>query len=215
MSMDPVLTGGAKLVDSLQKLWIAALAFLWAMAAAGAAIFGILAAVAWLGGGGASAIFAGYTLAALVWTVVFVIVAIARTIDGRRRPTLHLIGNEIDSYWGRSHGPAGEEGTAINIHLSATNISRGQIRMPVARLLRPRFWHRQEVRAATFDSMSNEYRFDVPPMGPNGVRRIHFLFLLDRPVGTRGRPLKTVVAVSDQRGNWTKYKFKRLRAAPE
>lgn len=209
--IDPVDTP-SKLINSLVGLWERSEAFLWSIAIACGLVLAVLAAGWYLDLAPARETFVSYGLFVLIAFVVATVIACGRSYEGREPATLHLIGDDSQSYWGRSTSVDGKHATVFNFCMRATNISRKPIRIPVARLYRPRVGSKQEVAVATFDPHFNEYSDSASAMGPNGVRQIRFKFIIDKEIGNPGIPMKAVVSISDQRGRWHKYKFAQLRS---
>jgi hypothetical protein len=194
-------------------VWDRSEAIFWSLVVAGVAGYAFLFAGAYLGWGGMREAFASYGLWILICTVVFAIVAGGVTWEKRANPTVRLIGDAAQSRWDRTVGPGGKTGTAFNFHMQATNISRVPIRMPLARLLRPRVG-KPEVPVETRDPLSNQFG-QAPPLEPNDTRDIRFTFSVDEPIGRPGKTITAVVSVSDQLGRWHKFKFKKLRPSTE
>lgn len=195
------------------RLWDRSEAIAWSLVVAGVAGYAFLFAGAYLGWGGVRAAFASYGLWILLSTLVLALVAGARTWEKRANPTIHLIGDADQSHWDRTVEPGGKTVTAFNFHMRATNISPGPIRMPLARLLRPRVG-RPEVRVETRDPLTNQFG-QAPAMEPNDTRDIRFTFRVDKPIGRPGKTITAVVSVSDQLGRSHKFKFKKLRPATD
>jgi hypothetical protein len=207
--VDPLARGTAQLIDAALRLWDRSAAFLWSLAAAGAAVYAILSVGNYFAWDGTPGAFASYGLGVLIWTVVFTAVAIARTVEGRAKRPMYLVGDQVQSSWGPMLLRGGGSGTVFNFRMRVTNLTRGNIRVTVARLLKPHVG-KPEVRVETRDPATNMYG-EAPPMVPNATRDIHFMFVVDRQLGTPGKPMKAIVTLSDQRGRWCKYTFAKLR----
>jgi hypothetical protein len=94
-------------LDGLLQLWERGKALLWALAIICAAVFAILSGGAFLGIDAATAALGAYGLLLVLGAAVFGILAAVKTVESRRRPSVHLIANNRQSRWGQSKQPDG------------------------------------------------------------------------------------------------------------
>jgi hypothetical protein len=212
--VDSINSGNGLIDRNGMHVWDRSEEISWSLVAAGVAGYAFLFTGAYLGwSGGIREVFASYGLWLLICTVALAIIAGGITWEKGTNPTVRLNGDAAHSHWDRKVGSDGKTGTTFIFQMQATNISRVPIRMPLARLLRPRVG-KPEVPVETRDPLSNQ--FGRPPaLEPNDTRDIRFVFNVDAPIGRPGKTITAVVSVSDQLGRWHKFKFKKLRPSTE
>jgi hypothetical protein len=93
--------------DLILRLWERGQNFLWAVATVGAAVFVILSTGWWFGLGNGPDLFKTYGFPALIVAVGGVIFGVWRKLDDRPKPTVYLIADEGQSFWGQSRQPDG------------------------------------------------------------------------------------------------------------
>jgi hypothetical protein len=201
----------SKGLDGLLQLWERGKTLLWPLAAICAVVFAILFGGAFLGIDATAAALGSYGLWLALGAAVFGILAAVKTLESRRRPSVHLIANERQSLWGQSKERDGRRiATQLSFQMQATNLTGSPIKVSDVRLSRP--WTRarvlQHVLATQHsDPAVNTYSSEnqIPP---RGIAQVHCHIILDRPVGRAGQPLTAVIKVSDQFGRWHKVKFR-------
>src|SRR2546425_11371098 len=100
--------------------------------------------------------------------------------------------------------------------MQATNLTDRPIKLSAVRLSRP--WTRTRILEKTLitrdpnpgvNTYSSENR-----IRPRRVSDASCIFILDGPVGRRGKPMTAVIKVSDQFGRWHKLKFRLVDITP-
>ncbi len=199
----------SKALEGLLQLWERGETLLWALAIICAVAFAMFFGGTWLGVGAAASALASYGLWLVLGALVFGILAAVKTIEGRSRPSVHLIANNSRSLWGQSKQPNGRIITHLALHMQATNLTKKYIRLSAARLSRP--WTRARVLQSQLATRNNDLigtYSQENPIGPGATTDALCTFVLDGPVGRKGRPITAVIKVSDQFGRWHRLKFR-------
>jgi hypothetical protein len=127
-----------KFGDLILRLWERGQNFLWAVASAGTAVFLILAGGWWRRLGNGPALFKAYGFLALIVGIVGIIFAIWRHLEERPKPTVFLIADEAQSFWGQSRQKDDRVTTQFCFRMQATNLTDKPIKLSTLRLIQPR-----------------------------------------------------------------------------
>jgi len=141
----------------------------------------------------------GWITALTILFGALTVAKLARTvhdaITGKRR-SVHLIANSRQSSWVQSKQSDGRVTTQLSLEIQVTNLTYRSIRLHEdIRLLRP--W----TRARPLPTVLTPNRID-----PKAVASVRCVILFNRAIGRAGRPLTTVIKISDQFGRWHKLK---------
>jgi len=199
-----------KILETIINLWKRGKALLWALAGICAVIFGVFMATALLGVSDADAKLRSYGLVLIAGAAVFGALALVRTLLDRKRPTLHLIADERQSWWEQYRFPDGRVTTQLCFRLEATNLTNTPIRLSAARLTRPRTWARvikNDVITRSPDYPQDNRYSRENSIFPSGTAKVMSIIIFERGIGGPGDRLKTTLRLSDQFGRWHKLKF--------
>ena len=200
--------------DVILRLWERGQNFFWAVASVGVAAFIILSAGWWFALGSGPDLFKAYGLPALVVAVGAGILGIWRKLEDRPKPTVHLIADQSQSFWGQSRQKDGRVTTQFCFRMQVANLTDEPIKLSTLRLIRPHLKRSDDVLAQhvfTRHPTDNMYSFEFPVL-PKAISRASCDVIINRPIGKPGKTITAVVAVSDQRGQWHKVKFEKLRS---
>jgi hypothetical protein len=205
--MDWLING----LNGLLKLWERGKTLLWALAAICVVVLAILFGGKFLSIAGAQGAFETYELVLVLGAAIFAVLAGVKTIEDRRRPSVHIIANDRQSMWGQSTQTDGRVTTQLSLRMQVTNLRTRAIKLSAVRLVRP--W----TRAPTLENMvitrsplypqENTFSHENP-IAPRTTTEASCVLILGKPVGRPGRNMTAVIKVSDQFGRWHRVKFR-------
>jgi hypothetical protein len=207
---DPVSTFVLSAVDTVSKLWDKSITLFSALAVICILLLGISALGLFFHIGIAAGL-----VSILTWliggTVVFGVLALAKIIERRSVRAFHLIPNEDISFWGKAPGAGEKPATVLDLHFRVTNLTGRPLILSGITLKRPWTFGASIVKTlATYSAISESYdsRYFV---SARGTTTAHSTFIIERDIGTTGKPLKVIVELIDQRGNRIRLKFRKLQ----
>ena len=110
------------------------------------------------------------------------------------------------SFWAQSRQQDGGVHTQYCFHMQATNLTDEPVRLSILRLVRPRI-------KRSHNELARYVRMCEPAIMPRAISEVSCDIIVDRLIGEPGKVITAVVEVSDQRGQWHKVKFAKLRSA--
>jgi hypothetical protein len=110
------------------------------------------------------------------------------------------------SFWPQSRQQDGGVHTQYCFHMQATNLTDEPVRLSILRLVRPRI-------KRSHNELARYVRMCEPAIMPRAISEVSCDIIVDRLIGEPGKVITAVVEVSDQRGQWHKVKFAKLRSA--
>jgi hypothetical protein len=208
---DPISAFALSAVDTLNKLWDRSLTLLSALAVICALLLGISALGVFFHVGIAADL--GSILPWLVGgAVVFGVLSVAKIIERRLVRTLHLIPDDQSSFWNKAPSTGGKSATQLSLHFRATNLTGRPLLLSDITIKRPWTFGAPIVKTlATFSAQMDNYDQEYF-VHARGTTTAHSVLLIERGIGTAGKPLKVIVDLVDQRGNRTRLKYRKLQS---
>jgi hypothetical protein len=203
-----------RLLDQLMELWERGKSLLGALALICAAILLVFAGGSVFEVPGALDGLRSYGLGLFIGAIVFGILAGVKAFEGRKPPSVSLLGIDRECFWVQSKQQSGQVITQFSIHFQATNLTNGPVRLSPPKIVRP--W----TRARIIDNVllirhpnprENGYGHAFPILA-GATTEAACTIILDRPVGRPRKPKTVVLKISDQFKHRHKLKF-RLRWA--
>jgi len=202
-----------QIAELAARSWERGKFFLWGIACAGAAVFILLLSGKRYDIGNAAALYDSYAVLALLLGVVAGVLAMWRTIEGRSPPSVRLIPNNQQSFWGQSRQPSGNVITQYSFRMQVTNLTDHLVKLSALRMIKPRLRRSDEelaLHVLTRHPDNNTYGFEFP-IRPRALSQASCDVIVNRAIGTPGKRITAIVKISDQRGRWHKVKFEKLR----
>jgi hypothetical protein len=153
--------------------------------------------------GDTPALLAAYGTTLVLAFVVLSVLAAFKTYSERPPPTLSLLPQEDQSFWGQSRQTDGRITTQLALRFQATNLTDGAIMLSAIELRRP-FVRRRAI--LTTIMMSPKH-----PIEPHSLTYASATIIINHPVGRVAKAMRTVVAVQDHAGRWHKIIFPHLQ----
>lgn len=197
------------------RLWEHGQAFLWGCAASCALVFALLCGGWYFGFGTVTTVLAQYGLFVLIAGVVFVALAIARTVEARPKRELFFIPNEEQSIWGHARQGTGEVYTNFNFRMAATNTSDGAVHLSKPRVVWPlRACCCEQVTAVLMTQNTTTFHASQEfAIAAHERTQVSGVIALKGNILRPGKRLTFVVSVSDHQGRRRRIKFRHVRAS--
>jgi hypothetical protein len=211
----PMVGGSAEKIGRVVLgLWERGLYFFWAVACASAAMFIVLMAASWFHPGSGPNVFKTYGWLPLIVAIGAAILGVWRKLEERPTPTVFLVGNEDQSFWGQSRQKDGRVITQFCFRMHATNLTSDPVELRGLKLVQPRVKRDyKELASRVMTQHSTQNVYGQYPINPQAFSRVCCDLIVDRPLGKPGKTIRAIVAVSDERGRWHKVKFDKLRSS--
>jgi hypothetical protein len=196
------------------RLWERGLYFFWVVESASAAMFIVLLAAWWFQLRNGLDVFKTYGWLPLTVAIGAAILGIWRKLEERPTPTVFLVGNEDQSFWGQSRQKDGHVITQFCSRMHATNLTSDPVELRGLKLIQPRVKRDyKELASRVITQHSTQNVYGQYPINPQAFSRVCCDLIVDRPLGKPGETIRAIVAVSDERGRWHKVKFDKLRSS--
>src|SRR6266702_5388317 len=143
----------------------------------------------------------------VVWfafaAIIFGGAACARLVEDRKNPPFHLIADIERSFWIRAPRSDGNSGlhSQIVLHFRVANNTRGPLLLSAAKLVRPRLWGARLTNVlSTLNTLLDTYSPETY-VHARATTKAFLQFIIERDMDSKGRPMKIIVDVGDQRGS--------------
>ena len=197
------------------RLWEHGQAFLWGCAAACVLVFAFLCGGWYYEFAAVAAVLSQYGVFVLIAAIVFVVLAIARTVEARPKKELFFVPNEEQSIWGHARQTTGQVYTNFNFRMAATNMSDSAVHLSkpvIVWPLRAR-WSEGVTAVLMTQNTTTFHASQEFAIGPHERTQVSGVIALKRTIFRPGKRLTFVVSASDHRGKRRRIKFKHVRAS--
>jgi hypothetical protein len=154
-------------------LWERGLYFFWAVACASAAMFIVLMAASWFHPGSGPNVFKTYGWLPLTVAIGAAILGFWRKLEDRPMPTVFLVGNEDQSFWGQSRQQDGRAITQFCFRMHATNLTSDPVELRGLKLIQPRLKRdNKELASRVITQHSTQNVYGQYPIIPQAFSRV-------------------------------------------
>ncbi|MGD1039148.1 MAG: hypothetical protein ABR878_18740 [Roseiarcus sp.] len=196
------------ITDAISSFWGRSALLLWCLSACAWASWGVIFAGKHFQFDRASEAVANYGLALSLVCVVLPIIAAFKTYGERPKPSLLMVPVDGQSFWAQSTQSDGRVTTQFALNFQATNVSDHPIKLSDVKIRRPWVRRRSIIsKLLTFQHPKENVHSSQYPVLAHSLTYGSATVIVDRAIGTKGKPMRVVVRLQDHTGRWRRLVF--------